>query len=50
MAALGQRECDDGTQKELSPDDQATAREQAARVNLMTLLIAAGLTAIVWLL
>lgn len=47
-AALGQREEDDGTTCALDREAARTARHQAVRVALLSLLLGVGAAAIVW--
>jgi len=48
LAALGQRECEEGGHARVSSDDRRAARRQAARVVVRSALIAVVLTAISW--
>lgn len=50
LAALGKRECDDGTYATLSAGERDAARRQAALVIFLSALIGIVLTAIVWFL
>lgn len=49
LAALGQRECDDGGYERLATDERAPVRRQAAWVILGSALIGIVLTALAWL-
>jgi hypothetical protein len=49
LAALGKRECEDGTYARVSEADRASARRQATWVVARAVLIALALTALVWL-
>jgi hypothetical protein len=50
MAALGKRECDDGTYVDLSAGERDASRRVAASVTFRSALIGIVLTAIVWFL
>lgn len=50
MAALGKRECDDGTYADVSAGESEAARRQAASVTFRSVLVGIVLTAIVWFL
>jgi hypothetical protein len=50
MAALGKRECNDGTYADVSAGEREAARRQAASITFRSALIAIVLTAVVWFL
>ncbi len=50
MAALGKRECDDGTYAPASAGEQEAARRRASSIVFRSALIGVVLTAIVWFL
>jgi hypothetical protein len=50
MAALGKRECENGSYADVSAGEREAARRQAASITFRSALIAIVLTAIVWFL